>query len=72
MILKFIFNKVGDDIIEFKSECDNTTRILERLCAIGWISEEERQRGQGKSGTGTGTGTGISRVKSGRGPGFLG
>ena len=43
MILKFIFNKVCDDIgIEFKLECDNTT-ILEKLCAIGWMSEEERQ-----------------------------
>lgn len=40
VILKFIFNKVGEDII--KLECDNAT-ILEQLCARGWMSEEERQ-----------------------------
>lgn len=43
-ILKFIFNKVGQDIIDlqFKLDCDNT-KILEKLCARGWMSEEERQ-----------------------------
>ena len=45
VILKFIFNKVCDDIgIEFKLEkCDGNTTISEKLCAVGWISEEERQ-----------------------------
>ena len=39
VILKFIFNKVSEDM---KLEWDNTT-ILEKLCARGWMSEEERQ-----------------------------
>ena len=42
VILKFIINKVGEDIIKMKLECDNTT-ILENLCARGWMSEEERR-----------------------------
>ena len=44
VILKFIFNKVGQDIIDlqFKLDCDNT-KILQKLCARGWMSEEERQ-----------------------------
>ena len=39
VILKFIFNKVSEDM---KLEWDNTT-ILEKLCARDWMSEEERQ-----------------------------
>ena len=39
VILKFIFNKVSEDM---KLEWDSTT-ILEKLCARGWMSEEERQ-----------------------------
>ena len=43
VILKFIFNKVFDDIgIDF-SKCDGNTTILEKLCAVGWMSEEKRQ-----------------------------
>ena len=42
VILKFIFNKVGEDIITFKLEYDNTT-ILKNLCEKGLMSEEERQ-----------------------------
>ena len=41
-ILKFIFNKVSEcDINDSKLECDNAT-ILEKLCAAGLISEQQR------------------------------
>lgn len=39
VILKFIFDKVSEDM---KLEWDSTT-ILEKLCVRGWMSEEERQ-----------------------------
>ena len=41
--LKFIFNRVSEDIVDLKlAECDNKT-ILEKLCVAGLMSEEERQ-----------------------------
>ena len=41
-ILKFIFTRVSEDIVDLKLECDNTT-ILEKLCTAGLMSGEECQ-----------------------------
>ena len=43
-VLKFILNKVSEDIDDLKlDEYDNTT-VLQKLCVVGLMSEEERQR----------------------------
>ena len=44
-VLKFIFNKVSENIADLKlSECENTTTcILEKLCITGLMTGQERQ-----------------------------
>ena len=44
-IIKFIFNKVSEHIADLKlCECENTTtRILEKLCVTGLMTERECQ-----------------------------